>query len=64
MAQAENLALWPLILLIDRVHPAIRRGALAPLNRPAYFAQAVLRHAALGVVLGLVLGPPPAQRRA
>lgn len=63
MAQAENLLLWPLIVVIDRVHPAVRQGALAPLNRPVYFAQAVLRHAALGGVLGLILGSPPKPRR-
>ena len=63
MGQVENALLWPLILIIDRVHPAIRRGAIAPLNRPVYFAQSVLRHVALGAVLGLVLGAPPAVRR-
>ena len=63
MGQVENAALWPVILIIDRVHPAIRRGALAPLNRPIYFAQAVLRHVALGAVLGLVLGAPRPGRR-
>ena len=62
-AQIENAALWPLIAVIDRVHPAVRRGALAPLNRPVYFAQAVPRHAALGAVLGLVLGPPSGNAR-
>ena len=63
MGQVENAVLWPLILLIDRVHPAIRGGTIAPLNRPVYFAQAVLRHAALGAVLGLVLGAPRVERR-
>ena len=63
MGQVENLALWPLILIIERVHPAIRNGSLAPMNRPVYFAQAVLRHVALGAVLGLVLGPPRGERR-
>jgi len=64
MAQIENAALWPLLALIDRTHPAVGRGALSPLNRPVYFAQAVLRHAALGSVLGLVLGPPNRASRA
>ncbi len=63
MGQVENALLWPLILIVDRVHPAVRVGALAPLNRPVYFAQAVLRHVALGVVLGLVLGTPRGERR-
>ncbi len=63
MGQVENAALWPLILIIDRVHPAVRRGALAPLNRPVYFAQSVLRHVALGAVLGLALEKPTRERR-
>ena len=63
MGQVENILLWPLIAIVDRVHPAVRRGTLAPLNRPVYFAQAVLRHVALGAVLGLVLGTPRAGRR-
>ena len=57
MAQIENVALWPLVAVLDRVHPAIRRGRLAPLNRPVYFLQASLRHLALGAVLGLLLAP-------
>ena len=63
MGQVENALLWPLIPIVDRVHPAIRRGTLAPLNRPVYFAQAVLRHVALGAALGLVLGTPRTERR-
>lgn len=62
MGQVENALLWPLIPIIDRIHPAIRVGALSPLNRPVYFAQAVLRHVALGAVLGLVLGSPRVER--
>ena len=57
MAQVENAALWPLVAVLDRVHPAVRRGRLAPLNRPVYFLQASLRHLALGAVLGLLLAP-------
>ena len=63
MGQAENAALWPIVVLVDRFHPAVRSGVLAPLNRPVYFAQSVLRHIALGAVLGLVLGAPDAGRR-
>ena len=61
--QVENAALWPVVLLVDQFHPAVRSGALARLNRPVYFAQSVLRHVALGAVLGLVLGAPAAGRR-
>jgi hypothetical protein len=53
-AQLENAALWPVLLLIDRFHPAVRRGVIAPTARPLYFAQSVLRHLALGSTLGLV----------
>jgi len=60
MAQAENASLWPLVMLMDRIHPSVKSGALAPMNRPAYFGQAVWRHLALGAIMGLVLGAPPA----
>ena len=56
MAQLENAVLWPLVPVLDRVHPAVRQGTLAPLSRPAYFVQAVLRHVAFGATLGLLLG--------
>lgn len=57
LGQLENAALWPLIpLLIDRYHPAVRAGRLPRLNRPAYAAQAILRHLAYGAVLGGVYG--------
>jgi hypothetical protein len=48
---AEHAALWPLVQLTDRYHPA--RKALTPLtgNRRA-FAQAAWRHALFGLVLG------------
>lgn len=55
-AQIENAALWPLVIFLDRVHPAVRRGSLAPLSRPVYFGQAVLRHLALGATVGLLEG--------
>ena len=58
VAQVENAALWPLVALLEPVHPAVRRGMLAPLNRPPYFFQQVLRHLALGATVGL-LAPRP-----
>jgi hypothetical protein len=64
MAQAENASLWPLVMLMDRIHPSVKSGALAPMNRPVYFAQSVWRHLVLGAVLGLVLGAPPADEDA
>jgi len=55
MAQAENVTLWPLVLLIDRSHVAVKRGDLAPMSRPIYFGQAVWRHLAMGAVMGALL---------
>ena len=51
VALCEHLALWPLGLLSDRVHPA--RGELPRFagNRRA-FAQATWRHVLFGLVLG------------
>lgn len=54
--QAENLVLWPLVMGIDRVHPAIRAGRLSRFARPLPFAQEALRHAAYGLVMGAVAG--------
>lgn len=56
MAQAENLGLWPLVLLINRSHPGVKRGDLASLTQPIFFGQEVWRHLALGAVIGAVLG--------
>src|SRR5262245_32741738 len=52
-AQAENAALFPLAIPLDRHHPLIRRGAHpAVWSRPAFF-QSILRHLAFGVAFGL-----------
>jgi hypothetical protein len=53
LALAEHAALWPLSRLIDRFHPARGEAGVPRLigNRRA-FAQATLRHAVFGVVLG------------
>jgi hypothetical protein len=58
MAQFENATLWPVLMVLDRIHPAVRSGELTPMNRPIYFGQAVWRHLALGVVMGALLGSP------
>jgi hypothetical protein len=54
-AQVENFALWPLVRLTDRYHPA--RAELTPLtgNRRA-LAQATCRHALFGIALGTLEG--------
>jgi hypothetical protein len=51
VAQVENVGLWPLVRVSDRLHPA--RAALPRLtgNRRA-LAQATWRHLLFGVVLG------------
>lgn len=55
-ALLENAALWGLVPLLDRHHPAIRAGELPKMNRPLPFAQQVLRHVAYGATLGAVYG--------
>lgn len=62
LVQIENASLWPLCLLLDRFHPLIRSGELAPLNTPVGFLQQAWRHLALGVVIGALLGPAGAER--
>jgi len=52
-ANVENAVLYPLTVLTDRRHPAVRDGRLDPYwTRPA-FLQSVLRHVAYGAVLGV-----------
>lgn len=49
----EHLATWPMVALVDRYHPA--RGDLPKLvGNGRAFAQATIRHAVFGAVLGLV----------
>lgn len=50
----ENTLLWPIIIVLDRVHPAIASGEMPTFNRPWPFVAENLRHAAYGVVLGTV----------
>jgi hypothetical protein len=50
-ALSEHLALWPLTLATDRVHPARKQLPDLGGNRRA-FAQATVRHLVFGVVLG------------
>lgn len=56
MLMIENAALWPLAVLTDRYHPAMRSGELPRLNTPVPFAQQLARHVAFGYVLGVVYG--------
>ena len=54
--EAETLATWPLMTLVDRFHPDRRSGAWPPLARnPRVFAQEVAVHALFGAVLGALV---------
>jgi len=55
MAVAENAALWPLCVLVDRYHPARGEPGVPPLARNGRaFAQATWRHVLFGTLLGLL----------
>jgi hypothetical protein len=55
-AEAENLALWPTMFVVDRVHPDVRSGVWPPLARDGrVFAHEAASHAVFGLVLGLLL---------
>lgn len=58
-AELENVALWPGMALVDRLHPDRRSGAWPPLlcNRRV-FAQEAAVHALFGAVLGALLRRP------
>lgn len=52
-AQLENLALWPTMAIVDRIHPDRGDGTWPPLVRnPRVFIGEVAVHALFGVVLG------------
>jgi hypothetical protein len=62
-ASGEHLALWPLMAVLDRVHPARRSGALPPLATSArVFAHETAGHAVFGLVLGALTGAAPRPR--
>jgi hypothetical protein len=53
MAMAEHVGLYPLSYFVDRYHPARGEDGIPPLLTNARaFAQATVRHAFFGVVLG------------
>jgi hypothetical protein len=56
VAQAENVLLWPGMVVVDRFHPDRRSGAWPPLLlNGRVFAYEVAMHAVFGVTLGLLL---------
>jgi hypothetical protein len=66
--QIENTALYPLLLVLQRWHPAWHDGTLESYFGPLPYAQQVFRHLAFGAVLGILLGKglgqSPSSRRA
>jgi hypothetical protein len=54
-AQLENLALWPTLAVVDRIHPDRRDGSWPPLIRNRRVAAyEVATHALFGAVLGVL----------
>lgn len=63
-AQAENLALWPAMAIVDRVHPDRRSGAWPPLlTSTRVFAYETAVHALFGIVLGTLSREPQRSAR-
>lgn len=52
LALAENVALFPLAYVVDRAHPARGERGVGQLFNVRGFAQATVRHALFGAVLG------------
>jgi hypothetical protein len=50
-AMVENVATWPLTIVVERVHPA-RKEMPRLSNNPRAFAQATWRHLLFGFVMG------------
>jgi hypothetical protein len=60
MALGEHVALYPLSGLVDRYHPRRGEDGIPPLlTNPRAFAQATVRHALFGAVLGALARPRP-----
>jgi hypothetical protein len=56
MMAIENTVLWPTAIVADRAHPSMVSGELPKLNTAVPFAQQLVRHAAFGLVLGVLYG--------
>lgn len=55
MALAEHASLYPLCYFVDRHHPARGEEGIPPLfTNPRAYAQATLRHALFGFLLGRI----------
>jgi hypothetical protein len=55
LALAENFALFPLVYVVDRRHPARGEAGVAPSFTVRGLAQETTRHALFGLVLGRLL---------
>lgn len=61
--QLENVVLWPLMAVVDRVHPDRRTGTWPPLlSNASVFAYEAAMHAVYGAVLGTLLRDEPRRR--
>jgi hypothetical protein len=58
MAMAENFGLYPLAYLVDTRHPARGGPGVPPLLNARALAQATVRHALFGVLLGRLAARP------
>ncbi len=57
LALAEHVTLYPLGYFVDRYHPRRGEPGVPPLlTNPRAFAQATLRHAVFGALLGRLVG--------
>jgi hypothetical protein len=62
LALVEHLAFYPLGVLVDRYHPARGEDGIPPLlTNGRAFAQATVRHAVFGLVLGRLAAPATAR---
>ena len=58
VAEVENLALWPAMAIVDRVHPDRRDGTWPPLLTDVRtFAFEATTHALFGATLGALVDP-------
>lgn len=48
----ENVLLWPAVIVLDHINPAVKRGDIEPFNRPVPFLEELFRHAVFGAALG------------
>jgi len=53
--QAENLLLYPGVPVLHAAHPMVQSGELPPLTTWTFFWLEALRHAAFGLVLGVMM---------